>query len=224
MQIKWFGHSSFLITTFSGKKIITDPYEPRSHKGLFFEYINCEADYITVSHSHWDHSATGQVSGSPVIYNTPGQYFPEDGIEISGIRVFHDEKLGSIRGDNIVFKISADGATVVHLGDIGHIPGNDVFEFIKSADVIMIPIGGIFTIGIENAKFIIESAMPRYVIPMHYSSEKCNFLKYSLNDFLSRFENEKIILARNKYETFVLYNKEYIENNSSEIISLESIR
>lgn len=122
MEIKYLGHSSFLIKTKTAK-IVTDPYD--SHMvGLKFPKV--EADIITISHHHQDHDKADQVGFSqtgvlPLVIDIPGE-FEKQGIRIFGFKSYHDKKQGQERGENIIYKIEAEGISVLHCGDLGIVP------------------------------------------------------------------------------------------------------
>jgi L-ascorbate metabolism protein UlaG (beta-lactamase superfamily) len=179
MRITWFGHSAFGLVTSPGTRIVTDPYVP-SEK-LVFSRIDTEADIVTVSHGHWDHAGVHEVKGSPQIINTIGKYSFKD-VDIEGYGTYHDPQKGRLRGENIVFRICADGFSVLHMGDLGAIPDAELIGRLHGADILLIPVGGIYTIGPSEAKAIIALLQPRIVIPMHYAHPKCLFLSFTADD------------------------------------------
>ena len=117
MQIKWLGHSSFLITSQDKNKIITDPYTVG--RGINYNPINESADIVTVSHNHGDHNNAGAIKGNPRILNEAGSQTVKD-IEIKTVPVFHDEAQGSKRGNDLIFCFKVDGMNLCHMGDLGH--------------------------------------------------------------------------------------------------------
>ena len=118
MKIKWLGHSSFLITSEKGQRIITDPYSVI--QGISYSPINETADIVTVSHGHGDHNNARAIKGNPSIINDMGVK-KITGIEIKGVAGHHDEAKGSKRGSNLIFCFAVDGINVCHLGDLGHL-------------------------------------------------------------------------------------------------------
>ena len=223
MVISWFGHSSFEIVSSRGKTIITDPYAPLSPKGLLFAPIDAMADYLTISHPHWDHSAAGQIAGTPVIIDKEGLFETNDGISFFGLKVYHDTESGKTRGDNIIFKINLDGETAVHLGDLGHIPENSIIEQLKNCDALMAPLGGIFTTGPEDVKKLVHAIAPKYVFPMHYSNPKCSFLKYTVENFTELFAEECPLIKTDRFDTGNRRDGSNIPKPPT-IVILESIR
>ncbi len=115
MKIKWLGHASFLITSDSGIKIITDPYETGG--GLSYGEIKESADIVTVSHDHFDHNNVAAVPGNPQVVKGTAEV---KGIEFKGISTYHDEAKGGQRGKNTILCFEVDGIRVCHLGDLGH--------------------------------------------------------------------------------------------------------
>lgn len=186
MEIKYLGHSSFLL---KGKtaRVVTDPYNS-DMVGIKFPR-NTEADVITISHDHNDHNQTDAVTGTPFIVNGPGEYDIK-GIGIIGFPSFHDSQNGAIRGRNTIYKFDIDGVTIVHVGDLGHMLSDELMENIDGADVLMIPVGGTYTIDAKAAHKLITEMEPAIVLPMHYLTEahkKDNFNELAP---LSEFEKE----------------------------------
>jgi L-ascorbate metabolism protein UlaG (beta-lactamase superfamily) len=170
MKIKWLGHASFLITSDTGVKIITDPYEPIL--GMNYKPIDEFADIVTVSHGHSDHNNVAAVQGNPQIIDesTPVEM---TGIKISGIDTFHDSSSGNERGPNIVYCMEVDSIKICHLGDLGHMLSDRQVAAIGKVDVLMAPVGGNFTIDAGTADVVIEKLKPAVVMPMHFCNERC---------------------------------------------------
>ena len=170
MKLKWYGHSCFGLTFSNGTTIITDPFDDTTGYPL----CTARADAVTSSHDHFDHNHIASVSGNPVMINTPGAH-EINGIRITGTASFHDPEEGKLRGKNVIFSIEAEGLKLVHLGDLGHMPSEEQLEAIKNADVIMMPIGGTFTITTPQAVELIAQAQPRAALAMHFHNEYCQF-------------------------------------------------
>ena len=189
MKIEWMGHSSFIITVDSGKKICTDPYQSGSYDGAVgYAPIKERVDIVTVSHDHADHSGTGELLGNFEVVKTVGE-FKIEGINIEGVSTYHDRLRGDERGDNIVFKICTGTMKIAHLGDLGHLMGESEMEKLGRIDILMIPIGGHFTIDGQDAWDIIGHIKPKIVIPMHYKTEKLGFPIAGVGEFLSGTDN-----------------------------------
>ena len=191
MRIKWYGHASFLIQT-SGKNIITDPYVPGAFGALRYGPIPDNCHIALVSHDHDDHNGVSSLKGSPKVFNSPGTY-QVDGIKIKGIHTYHDSSKGKERGENIVFVVESEGIKVCHLGDLGHVLSDAEVKEIGQVDVLLIPVGGTYTIGPEEARRVVDLLKPRVVIPMHYKTPKCGFPLKSVDDFIKGIDRVKRI-------------------------------
>jgi L-ascorbate metabolism protein UlaG (beta-lactamase superfamily) len=184
MEIKWYGHSSFLLTTEKGVKIIMDPYEPGAFGGgIMYGPITDKADVVLVSHDHADHNYVTGLRGSPQVIKTAGRHEAK-GIIIEGIPSFHDTSSGSERGKNIIFIITADGMRVCHLGDLGHRLSAQEVKEIGQVDCLLIPIGGFYTIDPQEATAVAGQLNPKLIIPMHWKTEKCGFPIEAVDPFL----------------------------------------
>lgn len=178
MKIKYIGHSSFLIKgntkTNHSLTIVTDPYDPKS---TGFPYPKQETDIVTSSHEgHGDHDYYDGIKPSgenetPFIINTPGEYEIK-GLRIYGLKSFHDDVEGTKRGQNTIYIFDFEEARIAHLGDLGHNLDSDQLEALEAVDILMIPIGGIYTIDIKIALQVIENVEPKAVIPMHFKTPK----------------------------------------------------
>jgi L-ascorbate metabolism protein UlaG (beta-lactamase superfamily) len=175
MEIKWYGHSAFLLTTEKGVKIIMDPYEPGAFGGgIMYGPITDKADICLVSHDHADHNYVAGLAGSPQVINTAGRHEVK-GIAIEGIPSYHDATGGSERGKNIIFIIEADGMRVCHLGDLGHRLNDKEVKAIGQVDCLLIQVGGFYTIDPQEATAVADQLHPKVLIPMHWKTEKCGF-------------------------------------------------
>lgn len=168
MDITYLGHSSFLL---KGKtaKVVMDPYD--KEVGLKFPKVS--ADIVTVSHDHSDHNQADLVSGVKKVIDGPGEYEVQ-GISIIGIPSFHDEKKGELRGQNTIYVFEVDGLRVVHLGDLGHKLSDKHLEAIGDLDVLMIPVGGVYTIDSAVAAQMVRDIEPKITIPMHFFAPGMN--------------------------------------------------
>jgi len=177
MKIYWHGHACFLIET--TKKILTDPFDPQ----LGYPKLKATADLVTISHQHFDHNHTEALPGKPqVIQNTGEHSF--NGLKITGFPSFHDKAKGTQRGENIIFLMEAENLRICHLGDLGHIPDQALVKGIGRVDVLLIPVGGFFTIDATEAKKVVSQINPSYVIPMHYKTNYINLPIASVDEFL----------------------------------------
>lgn len=194
MEIQYFGHSCFKLKGKAGV-VVCDPFD--SSVGLSFPTVS--ADAVTVSHDHADHNASNRVKGTsrrekPFIVSAPGEY-EIGGISIFGVPTFHDESKGTERGRNIVFTIVLDHLRICHLGDLGHTLTDQHISQIGSVDVLLIPVGGKFTLSATQAMEVISSIEPSYVIPMHYKTDLHNPDIYqelkTVDDFLKEYGVQK---------------------------------
>jgi L-ascorbate metabolism protein UlaG (beta-lactamase superfamily) len=169
MKIKYLGHSAFVITSDTGLKIITDPYE--TSPSLTYGEITESADVVTVSHGHTDHSNVAAVRGNPEVVRRAGRSTAK-GIEFKGIAGYHDDAGGRMRGNNVMFCFELDGIKVCHLGDLGHRLDDRRVAEMGTVDILLIPVGGFFTIDARTADKVCDQLQPRVIIPMHYRTEK----------------------------------------------------
>jgi len=191
MKIKFLGHASFLLTSDKGVKIITDPYKPGCFGGgIKYSRITEDADIVTISHEHDDHNETN-IEGNPSFVRGAGKKQVK-GITIMGVDVYHDESSGKERGGNTIFNMVIDDLNVVHLGDLGHNLSSAEVDKIGNVDVLLIPVGGYFTIDSRTAEKVINILKPKVVIPMHFKTDKCGFPIASVDDFTKNKEVNKI--------------------------------
>lgn len=164
MDITYLGHSSFRLR---GKNaiVVTDPYS-EEHVGLKFPK-HTAADIITVSHEHFDHNFISLVEGNPFIVRGPGEYEIK-GVAIVGESSYHDNEKGAQRGGNTIYRIEIDGVSIVHLGDLGHTLSSEEIESLDGVDILLVPIGGVYTIDAATAANLVNEIEPAIVIPMHY--------------------------------------------------------
>jgi L-ascorbate metabolism protein UlaG (beta-lactamase superfamily) len=167
MEITHIGHSAFKIRGKSAT-LVTDPFNAEK-LGLKFPEI--EADIITVSHQHSDHNDVTRITGNPIVISGPGEY-ERKGVKIIGLASFHDVVKGAERGKNTIFYIEMDGISIVHLGDLGHKLSDKEREVLNGADILMIPVGGFYTISADIAREVVVQLEPSIIIPMHYQTAK----------------------------------------------------
>lgn len=179
MIIDWLGHSCFKVTLKSGTKILLDPYDDR----IGYTPQEVAADIVTISHAHHDHNDLSYVVGDYTLVDKPGDYtFGE--LTIEGIKTWHDNERGAKRGENICFVFNVRGMRLCHMGDIGAIPPSDVLEKLKGTEILLIPVGGNYTINACEALQICEAVKPNIIIPMHFQTPVTNLDIAPLSDFL----------------------------------------
>ena len=194
MRVKWLGHACFLLTSEAGVRILTDPYTPGAF-GLGYRPPAETADIVTVSHDHADHNNTAAVKGKPEVVRGAGVHKVK-GVEIKGISTSHDEASGSQRGPNTVFCFTLDGVRVCHLGDLGHDLAAGSLAEIGPVDVLLIPVGGNFTIDANVAGRVADSIAPKVVIPMHFQNERCpDFPVAAVDDFRKKRQRVRTLDA-----------------------------
>lgn len=169
MDIKYFGHSSFYIRT-KNAKIVTDPFDS-AYTGLKFP--RTEADIVTISHDHTDHNSLSDVKGEPLVLTWPGE-FEKNQVRVTGYKTFHDKNNGEERGENVMYKFEADDFSILHCGDLGHVIPDEIVDQIGAIDVMMVPVGGVYTLDLASAVKVINEIEPSIVIPMHYGREDLN--------------------------------------------------
>lgn len=162
MDITWFGHSCFRLK-FRGATIITDPF----NGDLGLKLPRQRADIATISHEHPDHNNTRAIGGDAIVLRGPGEY-ERAGVFVFGIPTFHDRRNGRDRGRNTAYLLEAEGLSICHLGDLGHVLTQSQAEQLNSLDVLFIPVGGNGTLGAGEAAEMVGLLEPRFVIPMHY--------------------------------------------------------
>jgi L-ascorbate metabolism protein UlaG (beta-lactamase superfamily) len=178
VKIKYLAHASFLITSDSGVRIVTDPYA--TSPGLKHGEIKETADIVTVSHEHGDHNNVAAVKGNPKAVRASAEV---KGIKIRAISTAHDDKGGSQRGKNTVFCFEVDGVNVCHAGDLGHALTEEQVKAIGKVDVLMIPVGGFFTVDAKTATKVGDQLQPKVIIPMHYKTDKLDFPIAGVDEF-----------------------------------------
>lgn len=184
MKIEYLGHSCFKLTESTGTSVICDPYDEAVGYGV----PEMSADAVTVSHHHYDHDAVKSVKGSPVIIDKECSY-DLPGVEINAIKSFHDGEEGKLRGGNLIFKFRMDGIDVCHLGDLGEECSSALIDELLPVNVLLIPVGGTYTIDAEMAKEYVDRIMPEVVIPMHYRDKGCKLDIDKVDAFLNLFDD-----------------------------------
>lgn len=193
MDIYWGGQALFKL---KGKNasVIIDPFDEnftglRSPKDL-------ASDVVLSSHGHKDHNYTNIVTspngGKPMVFDSLGEY-EVSGVVITGIGSFHDDSNGSQRGKNIIFHLMFDGLNIVHLGDLGQSKlTEEQITQIGQTDILLIPVGGVYTIDSKAATTIVSQLEPKIIIPMHYKIEGLKFELEGVEKFLKEMGAENV--------------------------------
>ena len=180
------GHSCFRIKG-SQSVVITDPFPP----DMGYSLGKPTADIVTVSHQHPSHSYIQGISGEPRQIKGPGEY-EISGVLIIGVATFHDAESGKKKGKNTVYLMEVDGVSVCHLGDLGHVLTSEQVEEIGDVDVLLLPVGGVSTIGASAAAEVIRQLEPNAVVPMHYKTPAISRELESVDKFLKEMGMEQI--------------------------------
>lgn len=222
MDITYLGHSSFKIIANSepyGVKqkvsIITDPFDPDM---VGMKYSGVEADIVTVSHDHEDHNRSDLVKGVKKVLSGPGEY-EISGISFIGIASFHDGLNGKKRGRNTIFIIEAEGLRLAHLGDLGHTLSNTTLEQMGDIDILMVPVGGEYTIGPKQASEVAGKIDPCFIIPMHYQVSDLNPKVFSKLAPVDIFLKETGLIVE-KTAKFSIKKEEVTQDAAAKIILL----
>ena len=182
MIITWIGHSCFKIQDKVGPDgitVVTDPFD----KTVGLKVPNFEANIVTVSHDHFDHNNVKSLRGEPFVIKGAGEYDVK-GVLVHGVMSAHG---GGVNMKNIIYRFEMDGISVSHLGDLGHALDNKQLEVVVGTDILLIPVGGKYTIDAKKAVEVVSQIEPRIVIPMHY---KTSGLKIAGIDGVDKFVKE----------------------------------
>ena len=212
MIITWQGQSCFKIQDKVGSEgitLVTDPFD----KSLGLKVPNFEADIVTVSHDHSDHNNVAAFRGTPKVIKSAGEYDIK-GVMIEGVLSYHDASQGKERGNNIIYRIEMDDITICHLGDLGHVLDNKQLERLEGIDILLVPVGGKYTLDAKLAVEVISQIEPRIVIPMHYKTKD---MKIDI-DGVDKFIKELGIEAT--YEEKLKINKKDLPAEDMELVIL----
>ena len=170
VRAQWFGQSFFQFTSSSGAKLVIDPFD-----NTYFNYPipkGLTADVLLVTHEHNDHNNIGIIGGSPLICRSEKGVgrFERKGITVTGTAAFHDESRGAERGKNTVYSFEIDGVRFCHVGDLGHLLDDAQTKSIGPVDVLLLPVGGFFTIDTGKLDKLVAQLNPRVVVAMHFKT------------------------------------------------------
>jgi L-ascorbate metabolism protein UlaG (beta-lactamase superfamily) len=167
MDLTYLGHSCFKV---SGKKIsiLMDPFSP-DMVGL--KLAKQEADVVTISHNHDDHNYLPIMKSETLVFDSPGEYEYKE-TEFQGVAASH----GNDRGQVTIFTVEVDDIKICHLGDLGEELNSDQLDQIDGVDILLVPVGGKYTIDAKGAVKAISQIEPKIVVPMHYKAGKMDDL------------------------------------------------
>lgn len=188
MEITYLGHSCFKLKGKQGT-VLMDPYDDTTRS---FKLPKIAVDVVTVSHQHADHNAIDHAMGTtrrekPFIIDMPGEY-EVNGISVFGHPSYHDASQGKERGVNTIYVVHIDDINVAHLGDLGHVLDEKTIEVMGTVDVLLCPVGGVYSLDPKQAVDVIQQLEPYYVIPMHYRTTEHDQKAYgqlaTIEDFM----------------------------------------
>ena len=180
MDIYFYGQACFKLKGKSATVFI-DPYK-EEFTGLKLPR-DLSADLGLSTHNHDDHNNLDKITDAVLKVTGPGEY-EVNGVSVTGVSTFHDKEKGEQRGRNTVYNISIDGLNIVHLGDLGHTLSEEQTEEIGSTDILLVPVGSVYTIDAKGASDIVSQLEPKIVIPMHYALPGLKFELEPLENFL----------------------------------------
>ncbi|HEX7343880.1 MAG TPA: MBL fold metallo-hydrolase [bacterium] len=219
LTLEWFGHSCFLLTLSNGAKILTDPYDTST---LPYALPEASVDVTFSTHDHFDHNAVKAVPAKTILRAdgrepkffgilTGSNTLPDGTTEVDlrgskltckTVPSFHDERKGSQRGANGIIRFTVEGLTFVHVGDLGDTLTTEQTKSLQPIDVLLIPVGGYYTIDAAHAQKVVQALNPKVVIPMHFKTEilKEGFPITTVDPFLQGYAN----VHRNESSTIML--------------------
>lgn len=169
-HVQWFGQSFFQFTASNGTRVVIDPFD-----NTFFNYPipkGLTADVLLVTHEHADHCNIGIVAGSPFTLRSQKGVgkFNFRGVTFTGTAAFHDESQGAERGRDTVYSFGLDGVRFCHVGDLGCLLNEEQVKSVGPVDVLLLPVGGFFTLDVAKLDKVVAQLNPRVVVPMHFKT------------------------------------------------------
>lgn len=189
MNLIWHCHACFELKTSLGS-VVFDPYSDGSVPGLRLPMLH--ADAVICSHDHSDHNNASAVRLSGV----------QPRFAVTQVETFHDGQLGKIRGGNLCTVIDSDSMRIAHLGDLGHTLTPDTAAKLGKVDVLMLPVGGYYTVCAKQAREVALALGAKTIIPMHYSGKRAGLENVApVDDFLALWSADEIVrLDSNEYD------------------------
>jgi L-ascorbate metabolism protein UlaG (beta-lactamase superfamily) len=194
MRMTFIGHACVLVEGTAGTRVLLDPYQPGAFGGRFgLPGFQGEVDIVASTHEHLDHFHLDPAFGDPVVVR--GDQVAR-GVAFTGVRLPHDGEEGARRGFVTALRFAIDGVTLVHLGDAGRPPSPAETRALRPLDLLMVPVGGTFTVGPREALEAVRRLRPRVVVPMHYRLPEVDLPLLPLGDFLREVEAEGWTVVR----------------------------
>lgn len=212
MIITWYGQSCFKVQ--SGELVLAiDPFS----KEIGLTPPRFRADMVLVTHPHFDHANHESLTGDPFLISGPGE-FEVQGIYVAGIETYHDQSQGQERGLNTIYRIQTEDVKILHLGDFGEsMMRNETLEEVGDVDILLVPVGGKYTLDGETAAKVVKQIEPRFVVPVHYKIPGLKVGLESVEQFLKEMGATKI----QPQEKLVLKKKDIGEEGKTEVVVLK---
>lgn len=191
MKITYLGHSAFKFETSNASAVI-DPYDGQ----VGYKMPNVTADVLLNSHKHFDHNYNKLVSGYSLFYAEEEVHTSFLDLTIEGLMTFHDDCQGAKRGRNAIYSLGDGSVKVAHMGDFGESTIAPYVDALKGIDVLLIPVGGTFTLDAKGAKQVVDALSPKLVIPMHYHTSDCKFPTQDVEAFTSLFPSSCVTFSQ----------------------------
>ena len=182
MEITWFGGGCFRLRG-RGVTVITDPFAPEAG----YRLPRMAANIVTVSHDDPEHNYTRAIREDPYVITGPGEY-EIGGVFVIGVACYHDEVEGAERGRNTAYLIECEEITICHLGDLGHVPSQEMVEEFDGIDILLVPVGGKQVLTGPRAAEVVNLLEPRIVIPMRYRIPDMDRELSTVTRFLTEME------------------------------------
>jgi len=181
MKLIWHGHACYTLESADGT-VVFDPYEPGYVPGLSLPGLS--ADVVLCSHYHKDHGCAEAVK----------QLRRRTNLIINDLPCYHDDQQGTLRGENRIHMVDAEGKRIVHMGDLGHMLSDSQIEALGEVDVLIIPVGGFYTIDAATAFELAGKIGAKITVPMHYRGENFGYDVIStVDEFTKLAENVEYI-------------------------------
>ncbi|MFA6951818.1 MAG: MBL fold metallo-hydrolase [Candidatus Methanomethylophilaceae archaeon] len=196
MDVIWHGHACFEISG-NDLTVVVDPHDGKS---IGIKPPVCSADVVLVSHTHSDHNAAKVIRGNHVDIIAQTGKFDIKGMEIIGYPSFHDEEQGAEYGPNVIYKFKMDGIVFCHCGDLGDIPSEEVIDDLQDVDILFVPVGEVFTIGLDKLQQFISMIHPKIIVPMSYRVGGLTLPINTIDDFLDTIDDDSVIYVGNEVD------------------------